>query len=372
MYSSLEHFHQLTKEFCTKLHNLSFLGIKQNKKIVKLSSSDLLSDKDYEFLFNQLLDGISHGWHEGRILKYFEDLGERGKARLWVSWLNKFQDKVLSTENPDLQLASKMMRLAELAQSFPSIEPIGKISYDIGQKLYSKTTEGELSEYIDFNVSDIEDNGLVKEFFPSLSIKEKSLIVDDLEQQLERNENLMIYSTDQESFNPINFTNPKIEAFPLSKKYFEEGIEKFNLKIWDEAIFLWDKALAINPSFSIAWYKRGEALQCLGEIDKAISSVDNALALEPENINFLNMKAQLLYNLEDWSESIRIWDKVLNIEPSNYKVWYNKGRCLESMKQISKAIESYEKALEIVPDLKPVLKRLRRLYNTKHSSQFTE
>ena len=81
------------------------------------------------------------------------------------------------------------------------------------------------------------------------------------------------------------------------------------------------------------------------------------------------MKAQLLHNLEDWSESIRIWDKVLNIEPSNYKVWYNKGRCLESMEQISKAIESYEKALEIVPDLKPVLKRLRRLYNTKHSSQ---
>ena len=364
MYSSFERFYQLIKQFRTKLHSLSFLDIKQNKKIVKSSSSNLLSDNDYEFLLNQLLDGVTHGWHEGRILKYFEDLEERGKAKLWISWLSKFREKVLSSDNPDLQLASRMMRLGELAQSFPSIEPVGKISYDIGQELFNKKTENEIWEYIDIDTSDIKNNILTEQIFPSISLKKESLIVEDLEYSSRNNEDPIVYLSDELSSSPINSKSSAADISALSKEYFERGMERFKLRDWEKAIFLWDKALAINPSFSIAWYNRGKALGCLGENDQAISSFDNALALNPKNIDFLNAKAQLLYDLQNWSESIKLWEQILNFEPSNYKIWYNRGRCLESMKQISKATDSYKEALKIVPDLKPVLKRLQKLYDT--------
>merc|ERR1712178_526160 len=102
----------------------------------KNASQQPLSDTEYEFLFSQLLDGVAHGWHEGRILKYFEDLGERGKAKLWVAWLE---------------------RLGELAQSFQKIEPIGKTAYEIGRKLYSKEASSAVWEYAgpDTRVTDV-------------------------------------------------------------------------------------------------------------------------------------------------------------------------------------------------------------------------
>ncbi len=369
MYSLLEHFPKLIKQFRVKLHNLRFSYTKQNEKNVKLSSSNILNDSDYEFLFNQLLDGVTHGWHEGRILKYFEDLEERGKAKLWVLWLNNFREKVLLSENSDLHLASKMMRLGELAQSFPSIESIGKISYDIGQELYVKKTKSETWGYIDVETLNLTNNILTEPIFPSISFKEESLIVDDLEHVVLQDEDLVIDSPNKSISNLVNSQSLTADTSALSKNYFKRGMEKFSLRDWGEAILLLDKALAINPSFSIAWYNRGKALRYLGDNDQAVSSFNNALTLDPQNIDFLDAKAQLLYDLQNWSESIKIWDQILNIQPSNYKVWYNKGRCLESMKQISKAIDSYKKALKIVPNLKPVLKRLRKLYDIKHSFQ---
>merc|ERR1711975_14580 len=123
----------------------------------KNASQQPLSDTEYEFLFSQLLDGVAHGWHEGRILKYFEDLGERGKAKLWVAWLERFGEKAASSAAPNLQLAARMMRLGELAQSFQKIEPIGKTAYEIGRKLYSKEASSAVWEYAgpDTRVTDV-------------------------------------------------------------------------------------------------------------------------------------------------------------------------------------------------------------------------
>lgn len=97
-----------------------------------------LSDTDYEFLFNQLLEGIAHGWHEGRILKFFDQLGDRGKTKPWVGWLERFQAKVLASPSPNLILAARLLRLAELAQSFPRLEPISQQAYAIGHRLYAR------------------------------------------------------------------------------------------------------------------------------------------------------------------------------------------------------------------------------------------
>ena len=365
MYSLLEHFPNSVKQFCVKLHDLRFLYTKQNKKNVELSPSNILNDSDYEFLFNQLLDGVTHGWHEGRILKYFEDLEEKGKAKLWVLWLNNFREKVLLSENSDLHLASKMIRLGELAQSFPPIESIGKISYDIGQELYVKKTKSEAWGNIDVETLNLTNNILTQPIFSSISFEEESLIVDGLEHLLQ-DKDLVIDLPNESISNLEDSQSLTANTSALSKNYFKRGMEKFSLRDWERAILLLDKALVINPSFSIAWYNRGKALRCLGDNDQAVSNFNNALILDPQNTDFLDAKAQLLYDLQNWSESIEIWDQILNIQPSNYKVWYSRGRCLESMKQFSKAIDSYKRALEIVPNLKPVLKRLRKLYDIKH------
>jgi hypothetical protein len=57
------------------------LGGQGGKGKVQAIESVPLTDTDYEFLYMQLLDGVAHGWHEGRILRFFEKLGDRGRQK---------------------------------------------------------------------------------------------------------------------------------------------------------------------------------------------------------------------------------------------------------------------------------------------------
>ena len=48
------------------------------------SINSALTENDYEFLFNQLLDGVAHGWHLGKIIKFFSNLESRSNISQWI------------------------------------------------------------------------------------------------------------------------------------------------------------------------------------------------------------------------------------------------------------------------------------------------
>ncbi|MBE9048179.1 hypothetical protein IQ255_27960, partial [Pleurocapsales cyanobacterium LEGE 10410] len=108
-----------------------------------------LSDADYEFLFNQLLEGIAHGWHDRRIAKFFNQLGDRGKPSDWVAWLERLQDKIiiLPTQSKG-QLGTMMIRFGELTQATAEIKLIGAASRRIGRELLFDNTKDLIWEYV--------------------------------------------------------------------------------------------------------------------------------------------------------------------------------------------------------------------------------
>ncbi len=78
-----------------------------NSETTLSSSVPPLTDANYEFLFNQLLDGVAHGWHAKRIVKFFHNLGERGKQEDWIAWLERFQSKITATPSVSVQQMAK-------------------------------------------------------------------------------------------------------------------------------------------------------------------------------------------------------------------------------------------------------------------------
>ena len=360
----------------------------------KNASQQPLSDTEYEFLFSQLLDGVAHGWHEGRILKYFEDLGERGKAKLWVAWLERFGEKAASSAAPNLQLAARMMRLGELAQSFQKIEPIGKTAYEIGRKLYSKEASSAVWEYAgpDTRVTDVVRREIktptLEESLeknpppaPSQPAQTETLTIEELTVRLQQDpelakqvsQQLGVDSTDPQTLvdalishfeaQQLQDTTPQPppETVETVETYFNQGVEQANLGDLEAAIALWDQALAINPNFALAWHYRGSALGTIGQLEEAIASFDRVLALNSQDIEALNGKGQVLYNLQQWTEAIACWDQVLTLQPNYYQAWYNRGSALELMGRPSDAIESYQKALEIEPSFELAQNRIQAL-----------
>ena len=108
----------------------------------------LLSDADYEFLFNQLLEGIAHGWHDRRIIRFFQQLEERGKPEGWVAWLERLQLKVINLPlQSKRQLGTMMIRLGELTQAATEIQLIGTTSMRLGRELLFGNIENLIWEY---------------------------------------------------------------------------------------------------------------------------------------------------------------------------------------------------------------------------------
>lgn len=351
-----------------------------------------LADLDYEFLFSQLLEGVAHGWHEGRILRFFQKLGERGRQRYWVDWLERFGERVLASPSPNQQLAVRMLRLGELARSFPSIERIGQASYNIGRQLYSRNVSSNL--VWEYDGPDVEMPARETENASSVEVEEipavivqpqgdrpgteeetvETLTIEQLLERLQQDPTLAEQMAQQlaiDTTNPQEIVEKLVEQFQSTQQdiegqptpdsveaWFERGLQQANVGDLTGAIASWENALALNPNLAQAWHNRGSALAHLGRLEEAIASYNKAVELNPEDLQAWNARAHALFNLQRWEEAIICWDRVLELQPDSAELWYNRGCALENWGKNEQAKASYLRALEVQPDFEPAKTKL--------------
>ena len=68
-----------------------------------------------------------------------------------------------------------------------------------------------------------------------------------------------------------------------AKKHVEFGISVAQRGLWKEAIYRWDQATRIDPSYSPAFNNLAVAYEHEGEFDKARKAYERAIELDPEN-----------------------------------------------------------------------------------------
>lgn len=64
----------------------------------------------------------------------------------------------------------------------------------------------------------------------------------------------------------------------------EFGITVAQRGLWREAIFRWERAVELDPTYASAYNNLGIAYENTGELDKAREAYERALELEPENV----------------------------------------------------------------------------------------
>jgi len=304
----------------------SLLGLAGARSPQLRAEPEPLSDLDYEFLYRQLLEGVAHGWHEGRVLKFFEQLGERGKTRPWVDWLERFQSKV-SASAPDLTLAARMMRLGELAQSFPRIEPIGRLSHHIARQLYgqqSQRTEAQVWEYggpDDGSLPTPEESEL--ETYTLEELRERLGGDPVLARQVALD--LGLTTTD-----PQRIIEALLEKFPEAKEPEETGsaegwlalgLEQANQGQLEAALASWEKALALDPQSAPAWHNRGSALGNLGRLEEALACFEEASRLNPQDALAWFHQGAILEMLEAPLSAIARYQVSLDLDPQLQEAW---------------------------------------------------
>ncbi len=301
-----------------------------NQGLKEVEAPPPLADSDYEYLFRQLLEGVTHGWQQDRILRWFEGLKGRTTEAEWVAWLRRFGERVLASSAPNHELAVRLVQLGEITQSISSLREIGEVAYDIGRQLLLRESNAVVWEYEG-------PDAYATAPSPSLVPPDQGgeptnqeappvepITLDELFARLQQDANLVqlvaqqlgLETSDpqviiQEVINQLNTANQA--AINQAETWFNQAVQQDEAGDFEGAIASYDKALEITPDLNEVWFNRGNALSKLGRLEEAIAS----------------------------------YDKAIEINPNFHEAWHNRGNALSSLGRLEEASTSYNKAKEI-------------------------
>ena len=75
------------------------------------------------------------------------------------------------------------------------------------------------------------------------------------------------------------FADPRSDA----KSHVAFGIDVAQRGLWREAIYRWERAIEIDPTYAAALNNLAVAYEHEGQLDKARSAYERALEIEPDN-----------------------------------------------------------------------------------------
>ena len=120
--------------------------------------------------------------------------------------------------------------------------------------------------------------------------------------------------------------------------------------LFEEAVKLYEHALAIEPQMVESYFQMSIAYYNLGDYAKAIESVKKALDLVPDNAKYIAHLATYFRLIGDARQAIPLLDKAISIDPGNklalrQKMWAHRDR--EQYKEVREAALNY---LALWPD----------------------
>jgi Tfp pilus assembly protein PilF len=83
-----------------------------------------------------------------------------------------------------------------------------------------------------------------------------------------------------------------------AKKQTEFGISVAQRGLWREAIYRWERAAQIDPTYAAAQNNLAIAYEHQGEMDKARAAYEKAIELEPNN-GFIKQNFELFKEIND-------------------------------------------------------------------------
>ena len=77
---------------------------------------------------------------------------------------------------------------------------------------------------------------------------------------------------------------PRADERSDARAQVDFGIEVARLGLWKEAVFRWERAIDLDPTYAEAWNNLAIAFEQQGVMDKAREAYETALDLAPNNL----------------------------------------------------------------------------------------
>ncbi|KAL4506438.1 hypothetical protein ABPG72_000009 [Tetrahymena utriculariae] len=143
-----------------------------------------------------------------------------------------------------------------------------------------------------------------------------------------------------------SITENQVEA----QEYLSQADTLYKNQQKDEALFLCDKAIQLNPQYSQAYLKKGIFLKDKDKKIEASECFQKAFELDSKNIEVLKNIVQLNNSQEKFDESIQLSNLLIQNDPKNFIGYYLKGSTLMKTLSFDEALLNIDKSIELNPE----------------------
>ncbi|MGC9504623.1 tetratricopeptide repeat protein [Baaleninema sp.] len=297
-----------------------------------------LSDAECEFYFLQLLEGVSHGWDETKIDRFFQALDDRASEERWMTWLRQFGNARTQDETPQVELGRRMVQLSDRTS-----RPVALLAGNIGHQLLAGASPAELSSATEETATEAATPT------PSQAPATRG------ESETEEARRWLSRGTEQlkgDRFEAALLAFDRALALDdtLVRAWIGRGDALAELKRSKEALAAYQKAAELDPGNAQVWGHLGDLQQDLKQVEAALVSWDKALELDPKDIQtWINKGVVLGLDLNRWEDALATWEKALELDGNDAQIWFRRGVAFGAMERWDEAVESWDKALELDP-----------------------
>jgi len=133
------------------------------------------------------------------------------------------------------------------------------------------------------------------------------------------------------------------------RAHLDDGVVRSIKGKYDDAIACFDKAIALNPNYALAYNWRGIAYDSKGEVDRAIADYTKAIALAPNVATAYTNRGVAYGGKGGYDRAIADFDEAITLNPNDANAYNNRGLAYKKKGDKEQAIADYRKALEINP-----------------------
>lgn len=124
-----------------------------------------------------------------------------------------------------------------------------------------------------------------------------------------------------------------------------QGVQAAQSGFLQQAIQLFEQALALAPASPEVSLNLGTALFQAGRVEESLAGIDTALAANPSNLQAMHLRACALARLNRQLEALAEFDAVIAIAGADPALMTNRGNCLSMLGKFAEALTSFDKAL---------------------------
>ncbi|NJO71288.1 MAG: tetratricopeptide repeat protein [Oscillatoriales cyanobacterium RM1_1_9] len=153
------------------------------------------------------------------------------------------------------------------------------------------------------------------------------------------------------------FSHIPINQNPIAKaaQLYEEGNQYLATNQPNQAVKNYQAAIELNPEFSWAYHKLGEAFAQQQNWQAAIQVYHQAIKLNPDFFWSYHNLGNALAETKNYSEAIFVYGQAIQRDQTCCWSYYNLAACLGQQKHYSAAILNYIQAYILQPDLPEIV-----------------